>query len=145
MKGKMKTEALTFKFEILLPEEYPNKMPKILVKNEFELESYEKIKNDLIVSFNDFFNKWTPFSYLVDLFNMISEKIFEVSMISCVICHQIKCPTCGRKIAGPREESCNVTCSYCNKLYHEHCWNQTIKSIGKCGFCLKEPPPNSIP
>ena len=145
MKGKMKTQDLTFEFEISLPREYPMKVPEIKVLNEFELESHEKIKTDLQASFTDFFNKWTPYSYLVDLFNLISKKIFEFSVISCVICHKIECPTCQVKIAGPEKESCHVDCPHCERSYHKHCWEQTIKSFGKCGFCLKVPPPEMIP
>ncbi|MFX1500695.1 MAG: hypothetical protein ACFFDH_06990 [Promethearchaeota archaeon] len=135
MKGKMKTEDLTFEFQIKLPLDYPMKMPEIKVINEFELEAHEKIKNDLHISFNDFFNEWTPFSYLVDLFNLISKKIFEVSVVSCVICHKIDCPSCSKKIAG--EDNCHTECPHCNRAYHNHCWEQTIKSFGKCGFCLR--------
>ncbi|MHA1915023.1 MAG: hypothetical protein ACW986_05075 [Promethearchaeota archaeon] len=135
MKGKMKSEDLTFKFQIDLPEEYPMKIPEIEVLNEFELEAHEKIKKDLHNSFSDFFDKWTPFSYLIDLFNLISKKIFEVSVVSCVICHKIECPICSKKIAG--EESCHAECPHCNRAYHQHCWEQTIKSFGKCGFCLR--------
>ena len=125
--------------------EYPMKIPEIKVLNEFELETHEKIKTDLQASFSDFFNEWTPFSYLIDLFNLISKKIFEVSVLSCVICHKIECPTCQIKIAGPEKESCHVDCPHCERSYHKHCWEQTIKSFGKCGFCLKVPPPNMIP
>ncbi|MFX1419064.1 MAG: hypothetical protein ACFE9N_09120 [Promethearchaeota archaeon] len=135
MKGKMKTEDLTFEFQINLPNDYPMKMPDVKVINEFEIEAYEKIKNDLHTSFNDFFNEWTPFSYLVDLFNLISKKIFEVSVVSCVICHKIECPSCSKKIAG--EDNCHAECPHCNRAYHNHCWEQTIKSFGKCGFCLR--------
>jgi ubiquitin-protein ligase len=135
MKGKMKTEDLTFKFQIDLPVDYPMKMPEIKVINEFELEAHEKIKNDLHTSFDDFFDEWTPFSYLVDLFNLISKKIFEVSVVSCVICHKIECPSCTKKIAG--EDNCHAECPHCNRAYHNHCWEQTIKSFGKCGFCLR--------
>lgn len=135
MKGKMKTEDLTFEFRINLPNEYPMKMPEVKVINEFELEAHEKIKNDLHASFNDFFNEWTPFSYLVDFFNLISKKIFEVSVVSCVICHKIECPSCTKKIAG--EDNCHAECPHCNRAYHNHCWEQTIKSFGKCGFCLR--------
>ncbi len=135
MKGKMKTEDLTFKFQIDLPIDYPMKMPEIKVLNEFELDAHEKIKNDLHASFNDFFDEWTPFSYLVDLFNLISKKIFEVSVVSCVICHKIECPSCTKKIAG--EDNCHSECPHCNRAYHQHCWEQTIKSFGKCGFCLR--------
>ncbi len=138
MKGKMKTQDLTFQFEIDLPRDYPMTMPEIKVLNEFELETQEKIKNDLQTSFNDFFKEWTPFKYLVDLFNKVSEKIFEVSVVSCVICHKIECPTCSLKIAG--SESCHVSCPHCERSYHTHCWMQTIQSFGKCGFCLRTPP-----
>ena len=136
MKGKMKTEDLTFDFQIDLPIDYPMKMPEVKVVNEFELEVHEKIKKDLHASFDDFFNEWTPFSYLIDLFNLISKKIFEVSVVSCVICHKIECPSCTKKIAG--DEYCHAECPHCNRAYHSHCWDQTIKSFGKCGFCLRE-------
>ena len=142
MKGKMKTEDLTFEFQINLPIDYPMKMPEVKVINEFELEAHEKIKNDLHASFSDFFNEWTPFSYLVDLFNLISKKIFEVSVVSCVICHKIECPSCTKKIAG--DDNCHAECPHCEKHYHLHCWQQTVKSFGKCGFCLKIPPPSMM-
>ena len=135
MKGKMKTEDLTFEFLINLPGNYPMEMPKVKVINEFEIEAHEKIKNNLHASFNDFFGEWTPFSYLVDLFNLISKKIFEVSVVSCVICHKIECPSCTKKIAGT--DNCHTECPHCNRAYHNHCWEQTIKSFGKCGFCLR--------
>ncbi|MBY9007022.1 MAG: hypothetical protein KGD63_09700 [Candidatus Lokiarchaeota archaeon] len=142
MKGKMKSEDLTFEFKIELPKDYPMMMPKIIVVNEFDIESHEKIKNDLNASFKDFYNDWTPNHYLVDLFNMISKKIFEVSVVSCVICHKIECPECNVRIAGAEGDSCHIECPYCERSYHKHCWTQTIKSFGKCGFCLKTPPPS---
>jgi ubiquitin-protein ligase len=145
MEGKMKSQDLTFQFQIHLPNEYPTRVPEIKVVNEFELESHEKIKKDLQSSFESFFDDWTPFKYLVDLFNAISKKIFEVSVVSCVICHKIECPTCSKKIAGPDEESCHVECPYCERPYHDHCWAQTIRSFGKCGFCLKTPPIDMMP
>ncbi len=145
MKGKMKTQDLTFEFQIDLPIDYPMKVPSIKILNEFELEMHEKIKNDLQSSFKNFFDDWSPFSYLVDLFNAISKKIFEISVVSCVICHKIDCPTCSLKIAGPEQENCHVDCPYCERSYHLHCWQQTIRSFGKCGFCLKVPPPELMP
>lgn len=144
MKGKMKTQDLTFDFQVVLPREYPMKTPEVKVLNEFDIETQEKSKKDLQTSFNEFFKGWTPFTYLIDFFNMISKKIFEVSMVSCVICHKIDCPTCSLKIAGVDEEPCHVDCPYCERSYHKHCWEQTIKSFGKCGFCLKTPPPSMM-
>ena len=145
MKGKMKTQDLTFQFQIELPNEYPMKVPTIKITNEFELETHEKIKTDLQSSFKTFFDDWSPFSYLIDLFSTISKNIFEVSVISCVICHKIDCPTCSLKIAGPEQETCHTDCPYCERSYHLHCWQQTIRSFGKCGFCLKTPPPEMMP
>ncbi len=142
MKGKMKSEDLTFEFKIELPKEYPLMIPKIIVVNEFDLETHEKIKNDLNGSFKDFYNDWSPNHYLVDLFNLISKKIFEVSVVACVICHKIECPSCSIKIAETEGDSCYIECPYCERPYHKHCWEQTIKSFGKCGFCLKSPPPS---
>ena len=142
MKGKMKTQDLTFEFQIDLPIDYPMKVPSIKILNEFELEMHEKIKNDLQSSFKNFFEDWSPFSYLVDLFNAISKKIFEISVVSCVICHKIDCPTCSLKIAG--ENNCHAECPHCERHYHLHCWQQTIRSFGKCGFCLKIPPPSMM-
>jgi ubiquitin-protein ligase len=139
MKGKMKTKDLTFKFRIDLPPDYPMSMPKVSVTNKFELESHEQIKQDLNQSFEDFFSEWSPFSYLIDLFNLISKKIFEVSAISCVICHQIECPVCHLKVAASDEQTCYIECPHCERPYHKHCWDQTIESFGKCGFCLKPP------
>jgi len=145
MKGKMKSQDLTFKFQIDLPRDYPMKVPTIKITNEFELESHEKIKTDLQSSFKNFFDEWSPFSYLIDLFNTISKNIFEVSVVSCVICHKIDCPTCSLKIAGSDRETCHTDCPYCERSYHLHCWQQTIRSFGKCGFCLKTPPSDMIP
>ncbi|GAG85114.1 unnamed protein product, partial [marine sediment metagenome] len=55
----------------------PLKMPEVKVVNEFEIESHAKIRDDLHSSFDNFFDEWTPFSYLIDLFNLISKKILK--------------------------------------------------------------------
>ncbi len=144
MKGKMQTQDLSFKFQINLPLEYPMKIPEIKLLNEDDFEGREKVKSDLQTYIKSFFNEWTPFKYMMDLFNLISQKIFEISIVSCVICHKIECPSCKAKIAGGNEEPCHVDCPYCERSYHKHCWDQTIKSFGKCGFCLKTPPPSMM-
>jgi len=147
MKGKMKTENIIFEFQAILPTNYPMNPPELKVLNEFEDETHEPIKKKLEASIQQFFNDWTPFTYLIDLFNAISKKIFEVSVISCVICHQIQCPdgACKLPIASADGNQCRTECPYCERLYHKHCWDQTISSFGKCGFCLKTPPPNMMP
>ena len=103
------------------------------VLNEFDIDTFEKTKEELQNSFKDFFSEWSPFSYLVDLFNLISEKIFEVSVVSCVICH--------KKIEIEQQKAA-VECPHCERPYHDNCWSQTMQSFGKCGFCLRTPPPS---
>jgi len=136
MKGKMKTEDLVFNFQIKIPPEYPMKVPEIKILNEFEIEMHQKIKSDLEISFKNFFREWAPSSYLIDLFSTVSKKVFEISVLSCVICHAIQCPSCSLKIGGS-EESCFAECPHCRKAYHKHCFEQTLSAFGKCGFCLK--------
>jgi hypothetical protein len=43
------------------------------------------------------------------------------------------------------EDGCYEECPYCGRSYHKHCWDKTIKSFGKCGFCLETPPPELMP
>jgi ubiquitin-protein ligase len=142
--GQMKTKDAAFAFEVSIPESYPMNAPKIDLKS--ELEGMEDIKEKLTKQITTFTSKWSPFSYLIDLFNQISKAIFEVSVVSCVICHSHDCPTCKKKISAENiDEQCNTMCPACERLYHKHCWDQTIISFGKCGFCLRPPPPNMRP
>ncbi|MFX0136866.1 MAG: hypothetical protein ACFFDN_24730, partial [Candidatus Hodarchaeota archaeon] len=99
----------------------------------------------------------TPFTYLVDVFETISKAILKASIISCIICHKMECPICGKPMvkveeaATPAEsvtptempvasgDTCHTTCPHCFKPYHEHCWKQNIQAIKKCAFCMREP------
>ena len=62
---------------------------------------------------------------------------------SCVICHSSTCSSCSHNMNG--EHSCYEECPYCGRSYHRHCWDETIKEFGKCGFCLETPPPELMP
>jgi len=70
------------------------------------------------------------------------EKKEKHDKITCVICYKDNCPTCERKIEG--ENTCYEECPYCGRSYHQHCWEKTIKTFGKCGFCLEIPPSEMI-
>jgi hypothetical protein len=70
------------------------------------------------------------------------EKKEKDNKITCVICYKDNCPTCERKIVG--ENTCYEECPYCERTYHKHCWEKTIKTFGKCGFCLEIPPSEMI-
>lgn len=139
--GKMKTEGISFDFTCNLPRDYPMGIPKITLES--KLEGQEDLKKKLTTQIDSFVSGWHQFNYLIDLFNQISKAIFDISVISCVICHKIDCPVCAKKISAQQEsEQCQVQCPSCERLYHKSCWNQTIASFGKCGFCLKPPPAN---
>lgn len=139
LEGKMKTEGISFNFEVILSPDYPMSPPKIDLKS--ELEGREDLKKKLTDQISKFISGWHQFNYLIDLFNEISKAIFEVSIVSCVICHKIECPQCGKKISSSNEsEQCQVQCPSCERIYHKSCWSKTITSFHKCGFCLKPAP-----
>jgi len=75
--GQMKTKDASFAFEVTIPENYPMNAPKIELKS--ELEGMEDIKEKLTKQITSFTGKWSPFSYLIDLFNQVSKAICEVS------------------------------------------------------------------
>jgi len=145
LSGQLKTKDLMFKFEVYMHEDYPISVPKFkLLSN---LEEYEEIKKKITQQIETFTQQWHPFNYLIDLFNQISKTIFQESIISCVICHKIDCISCGLKISSVNtpEEQCQAQCPSCERLYHKHCWDQTILSFGKCGFCLRPAPAHMRP
>ncbi len=144
--GQLKTKDLNFKFEVYMHDDYPISAPDFKLLS--ELEEYEDIKKKINDQISSFTSQWHPFNYLIDLFNQISKTIFAESIISCVICHKIDCVTCGLKISsstGDEHDQCQTQCPSCERLYHTHCWNQTIISFGKCGFCLRPPPEHMKP
>ncbi|NMC08658.1 MAG: hypothetical protein GYA24_25840 [Candidatus Lokiarchaeota archaeon] len=141
----MKTQEVTFDFKAKLPENYPMSPPTIELLSELAEESMEE---KMKASLKTLLTNWNPnASYLIDAFNALSKAIFEVSVISCIICHKIPCVTCGNVLDSPdpNVETCKAECPYCNRVYHKHCWDQTIASFGKCGFCLRPPPADMMP
>ncbi|MHA1684144.1 MAG: hypothetical protein ACTSUE_24605 [Promethearchaeota archaeon] len=145
MKGTMKTEEQSFEFKATLPDNYPMNPPTIELISEL---AEEKMEEKIDKSLKGLLAKWIPqSSYLVDAFNAVSKAIFEVSVITCIICHQFECPSCGVKMDSPdlSEPTCKAQCVYCERSYHKHCWDQTIATFGKCGFCLRPPPPDQMP
>ncbi len=138
MKGEMKTKDVTFDFKATIPPDYPSIAPKVELVS--KLEEMDSVKEGINKSLKQFFSSWSNFSFLIDLFNSISKTIFNVSTLTCILCHKLECPSCQQKIAAQEgEESCHARCPHCERDYHDHCWQQTISSFGKCGFCLRSP------
>ncbi|MHA1232296.1 MAG: hypothetical protein ACTSRP_14905 [Candidatus Helarchaeota archaeon] len=138
LKGVMETEDKIFSFAVEIPEDYPMSKPIFSLMTEIQ---DDKLAEALSSATEGILAMWDPFHYLIDVFNSISKSIFSASVLSCIICHKIECPTCGQSLSqleGPN--ACYYKCPYCGKPYHKHCWEQNIRAINKCAFCLRTPP-----
>jgi len=138
LKGVMNTSDMVFSFDVEIPNDYPMSKPIFSLKTEIQ---DDKIAETLSSATEATLAVWDPFHYLIDVFNSISKSIFSASVLSCIICHKIECPTCGKSLS-PQDgsEACFYKCPYCGKPYHLHCWEQNIRAINKCAYCLRTPP-----
>jgi len=144
VKGALKTSDVIFKFAVDIPEDYPASRPSISLLSKVDDDKLAKQMQEAVTNMLEL---WSPFNFLIDLFNSISKSIFKASVIVCIVCHSLKCPTCGLQIAAMEEgeESCTAECPHCQKPYHAHCWEKNIETIGKCAYCLRPPPPRAGP
>jgi ubiquitin-protein ligase len=140
IKGTLKTSEMVFQFSVEIPEDYPAKPPNIALLSKVDDDTLAKQMQEAV---GDMIQNWSPFNYLIDLFNSITKTIFKASVMVCIVCHSLECPTCKNPISaveGEGEESCTAQCPHCQKPYHAHCWQRNIESIGKCAYCLRAPP-----
>ncbi len=100
MKGQMKTADVTFKFEIQLPEDYPQSKPIIKLLSEVQ---DDKVAQQMETAMK-MLDEWTSFTYLVDIFDKISKSILKASIASCIICHKMECPVCNKPMAKVESE-----------------------------------------
>lgn len=144
VKGTMKTSDVVFKFAVDIPEDYPASRPSLSLMTKVEDDKLAKQLQDAV---GNMLELWSPFNFLIDLFNSVSKSIFKASVMVCIICHSLECPICKSSISSFEEgiESCNAECPHCQKPYHAHCWEKNIESIGKCAYCLRPPPPRAGP
>ncbi|MHA1650409.1 MAG: hypothetical protein ACTSYB_09450, partial [Candidatus Helarchaeota archaeon] len=128
IKGVLKTSDVVFRFQVDLPEDYPATRPNISLLTKVEDDSLAKQMHDAVANMLE---TWSPFNFLIDLFNSISKAIFNASVMVCIVCHSLECPTCGKSISAfEGQESCTAQCPHCLKPYHAHCWEKNIESIG---------------
>ena len=144
VKGTLKTSDIVFQFSVEIPEDYPASRPNIALLSKVDDDSLAKQMQEAV---GNMIELWSPFNFLIDLFNSISKTIFKASVMVCIVCHGLECPTCGLPISALEDdvESCNALCPHCQKPYHAHCWQKNIESIGKCAYCLRPPPPRAGP
>ncbi|MHA1791834.1 MAG: hypothetical protein ACTSVI_04255 [Promethearchaeota archaeon] len=136
--GELKSEKTKFKFTADFSKDYPEKPPIISIEPEGEVD--QEVIGKLQHYISESGTTWTPSSFFIDLLNQINMAIFKSSIITCVICHKLFCPTCDLPLYLPRSvegKTCRVVCSNCKRPYHKHCFENTIKSIGKCAICMQ--------
>ncbi|MFX1298965.1 MAG: hypothetical protein ACFFD2_29420 [Promethearchaeota archaeon] len=139
VKGVLKTSDVIFKFSVDIPEDYPASKPNISLLSELEDDKLAKQMQEAV---GNMLATWSPFNFLIDLFNSISKTIFNASVMVCIVCYSLECPSCGMPISAFEEpdKSCTAQCPHCQKPYHSHCWQKNIETIGKCAYCLRTPP-----
>ncbi|TFF89594.1 MAG: hypothetical protein EU549_00090 [Promethearchaeota archaeon] len=138
IKGEMNTQDKIFSFVVEIPENYPMSKPTFSLTTEIQ---DDKLATSMSETTEAVLATWEPFNYLIDVFNVISKSIFSSSVLSCIICHELNCPTCGKPLSTQDgSESCFFKCPYCDKPYHLHCWEQNLEAINKCAYCLRTPP-----
>ncbi|MBD3226720.1 MAG: hypothetical protein GF329_00905 [Candidatus Lokiarchaeota archaeon] len=138
VKGTLNTEDKLFSFAVEIPQKYPMAKPIFSLTTEIQ---DDKLANSMSETTEAVLATWEPFNYLIDVFNVISKSIFSASVLSCIICHKIECPICGKPLSTQDgSEACFFKCPHCGKPYHLHCWEQNIEAINKCAFCLRTPP-----
>ena len=101
MKGQMKTADITFKFEVQLPEDYPQSKPTIKLLSEVQDDKVAQQMEEAM----KMLDSWSSFTYLVDLFDKISKSILKASIASCIICHKMECPICSKPMVKVESEA----------------------------------------
>ena len=136
--GELKTESARFEFVADFSKGYPEKPPII------SLTPIGDIEQDVLGKLQNYISEsgttWTHSSFFIDLLNQVHMAIFKSSIITCVICHKLFCPTCDDPLYLPKGvegKTCFVECSNCHRPYHAHCFKNTIQSIGKCSVCMQ--------
>ncbi|NHI91441.1 MAG: hypothetical protein EAX96_02990 [Candidatus Lokiarchaeota archaeon] len=100
MRGQMKTADVTFKFEVQLPEDYPQSKPIIKLLSEVSDDQVAKQMESAM----KILDSWSSFTYLVDVFDTISKSILKASIATCIICHKMECPVCKKPMVKVEAE-----------------------------------------
>lgn len=136
--GELKTAATTFEFVADFSKGYPERPPEIALTPGGEIDEDVLGKMESFIAGSG--TTWTPSSLFIDLLNQVHMAIFKSSIITCVICHKLFCPTCDESLFLPKGKvgkTCHVECANCHRPYHKHCFDKTIQSVGKCAVCMQ--------
>ncbi|TFF86353.1 MAG: hypothetical protein EU551_01690 [Promethearchaeota archaeon] len=129
----------SFEFEFELFDRYPKEAPNITFISRIKNED---LRNKISEFIDYQIEYWEKSKYLISLIEELKEVILKSSEKVCALCHQFLCPTCGRKltlgfegVSGTSE--CKHICPFCNRKFHEHCWNEIYTRTHQCPICLK--------
>ncbi len=136
--GELKTASIRFDFIADFSKGYPEHPPEINLSPAGEVDPEVIGKLEALISESG--TTWSLSSFFIDLLNQIHIAIFKSSIITCVICHKLFCPSCDEPMFLPKGsigKTCYVECSNCHRPYHKHCFENTIQSVGKCAVCMQ--------
>jgi hypothetical protein len=135
--GELKTAAVKFEFVADFSKGYPEKPPEIALTPAGEVEADVLAKLETFIAESG--ATWSNTSFFLDLLNQIHMAIFKSSIVTCILCHKLYCPSCDEALflpKGAKGRTCFVSCSNCRRPYHRHCFEKVVSSIGKCAVCM---------
>ncbi len=135
--GELKTAAVKFEFVADFSKGYPEKPPEIALTPAGEVDQDVLTKLETFIAESG--ATWSNTSFFLDLLNQIHMAIFKSSIVTCILCHKLYCPSCDEALflpKGAKGKTCFVECSNCHRPYHRHCFEKVISSIGKCSVCM---------
>nr|MDO8110657.1 hypothetical protein [Candidatus Sigynarchaeota archaeon] len=136
--GELKTASMRFEFVADFSKGYPEKPPEIALSPFGDVDQSVLDKLETFISESG--ATWSNTSFFIDLLNQIHMAIFKSSIVTCVLCHKLFCPTCDESLylpKGKQGKTCFVECANCHRPYHKHCFEKTIQTIGKCAVCMQ--------
>lgn len=136
--GELKTAAVKFEFIADFSKGYPEKPPEIALTPVGDIDADVLAKLETFVAESG--ATWSNTSFFLDLLNQIHMAIFKSSIVTCVLCHKLFCPSCDEALflpKGAKGKTCFVECANCHRPYHKHCFEKVISSIGKCSVCMQ--------
>jgi hypothetical protein len=135
--GELKTAAVKFEFVADFSKGYPEKPPEIALTPAAEVDPDVLTKLETFIAESG--ATWSNTSFFLDLLNQIHMAIFKSSLVTCILCHKLYCPSCDEALFLPRGakgKTCYIECANCHRPYHRHCFEKVVSSIGKCAVCM---------
>ncbi len=120
-----------------LNEEFPVAPPEIEIKSVSNTAIQDELNEFLLSQYN----QWQNANTIVEILDDVKSFLKQKSKLICQICHQYKCPRCGKpiitKLRGiSGETECKSPCTGCHANFHRCCLNEQLKLTRKCPICM---------